>query len=260
MQIHRQGRKTLSFGQSGFGKTTYLIRDVKNSNYAQYFIFDHKLEFAHRESINPYYSSDELVEAFIKGEKYLAYSPIDEFPGADDEGFRYFCDLTYSTIRARDKGSYLFVCDEVNTFTDGYNPGVEFNQIIKDGRLWGIDFAGTAHAANQISNRLRLQLTEIVAFRTQDASATKFLSECGFDIEQVQSLEVGEFILKDCFKNNFHQGHLFKLTGKVSPSNTQTKLDEDTQRDHNPISDHSRSGDALESSGARLHDDNLNQA
>jgi len=225
------------------GKTTYLIRYVKNSSYRQYFIFDHKHEFQAREGILPFTDSQEMLEAFIRGEKYISYSPIDEYPGDEQAAFEWFCRWVYNIVRQVDTGEYLFVCDEVNTFTDAYNAGQSFNQIIKDGRLWGIDFAGTAHAGNQINNRLRMQLSEVVTFHIEDETAVKFLVSLKFNEDEIYALRKGEFILKDCNQGIFERGHLFKLTPVPKNVDGQPTNQSNKKNEKNLGPDHDRPDD-----------------
>lgn len=223
MQIHHKPTKILIVGKSGSGKSTYQLRYVKNSNFTRYFIFDHKLEFAERLGVAPVFSLDDLTEKLKAGEKYLSYHHSDEYPGDGEGAFQDFCDYCYEISKAIEStgngsaGNSLFICDEVNRFTSTSDLGDGFKVLIEDGRLQGLDFIGTSHAANQISNRLRLQLSEIVALKTVDSRPLNFLEESGFDPEEVKALPVGTYICKDCDHDVFHRGKLFSLTN--SPDN-----------------------------------------
>lgn len=239
MQIHHKPTKILIVGKSGSGKSTYQLRYVQHSAFQRYFIFDHKLEFAERLGIKPSSSIDEMAERLGKGERYLSYHYAEEFPGSSEDGFQFFCEWAYEIAKELrdDGGTSLFVCDEVNRFTTTSDMGWAFRQLIEDGRLQGLDFIGTSHAANQISNRLRLQLSEIVALRTLDPRPLAFLEECGFDPEEVSALPTGAFITKDLDTDEFTRGKLFACAEQkkvVEPENdivdqNQEPVDEDSE-------------------------------
>lgn len=234
MQVHHQPTKILVVGKSGSGKTTYLIRFVEHApDYGTVFLFDHKGEFEERMGIVPCRSIDECEERLKKGEKYISYFYADDYPGDSASAFQFYCDWTYAITRARVEagfgGASLFACDEVNRFTGTSDLGFAFGQLIEDGRLWGLDFAGTSHAANQIHNRLRMQLSEIVAMRTIDKRPLGFLEECGFDTTRVQELPIGAFITRDLNTDTFTEGKLFscaKTEKKLEPQNATEKSNE----------------------------------
>lgn len=220
MQVHHKPTKILIVGKSGSGKTTYELRYVKNSpDHVTVFIFDHKGEFEEREGIPVCYSIDECAERVKKGEKFISYNYADEFPGNSEDAFQLFCEWVFEVckILRADGKARLFACDEVNRFTGTGDMGWAFRQLIEDGRLQGLDFIGTSHAANQIHNRLRLQLSEIVALRTLDPRPLAFLEENGFDGEEVKALPTGSYIVKDLDTDEFTRGKLFTCTRKKEP-------------------------------------------
>jgi len=211
VQVHHKPTKILIVGKSGSGKTTYLLRYIKHSEHAHVFIFDHKLEFQEREGIPVSCSIDECVERLKKGEKYISYHYAAEFPGDSETAFQFYSEWVFEVCKVlrEDGKSRLFAADEVNRFTGTADMGWSFRQLIEDGRLQGLDFIGTSHAANQIHNRLRLQLSEIVALRTLDPRPLAFLEENGFDPEAVKALPTGAFIVKDLDTDEFTTGKLF---------------------------------------------------
>lgn len=211
MQVNHRPTKILILGKSGSGKTTYFLRFVENADYTTVFLFDHKLEFLHRLGLNPSYSREDLLERLKAGEKFISYHHSEEFPGDAEAGFRFFCEWSFAMgkILGIDGRKRLVGIDEVNRFTGTSDMGWEFGQLIEDGRLQGLDFIGTSHAANQIHNRLRLQLTEIVALRTSEDRPLQFLESNGFDPDEIRSLPVGSFVVKDCEIDEFSRGKLF---------------------------------------------------
>lgn len=221
MQVHHKPTKILIGGKSGSGKTTYLIRYVQNSSFGRYWIFDHKHEFQNRLGLTTCYSLEEIGEKFAEGkEPRLSYHHSQEFPGDVESAFQAFCELAYELCKSLESekdgsaGNSLFVCDEINRFTSATDLGFGFKQLIEDGRLQGLDLVATSHAANQISNRLRLQLTEIVALETHDVRPLMFLKESGFDPDEVANLVTGEFICKNCDTEEFTRGKLFSCASK----------------------------------------------
>jgi hypothetical protein len=205
------------------------------------FIFDHKLEFQQRLKIKACMSTEEVIEMMEKGQKYYSYHHSQDFPGMAEEGFQYFCEWVYEVckIMRTDKKKTLFVCDEVNRFTNTSDMGYAFRQLIEDGRLQGLDFIGTSHAANQINNRLRLQLTEIVALRTIDQRPLNFLEESGFDIDKIRSLPIGAYISKDLDTDTFTEGKLFsrQRAEKMPQSEDTNAPDNQPIEDTHAISD-----------------------
>jgi hypothetical protein len=218
MQIHHKPTKILIVGKSGSGKTTYLLRYAENSGHDRIYIFDHKLEFEERMGVSPSFTFDDVLERTKKGERYISYHYSEEYPGMAENAFQDYCELIYKTcqILREDGKKTLFVADEVNRFTDASDLGRSFKELIEDGRLQGLDFAGTSHAANQIHNRLRLQLSEIVALKTLDPRPLAFLEENGFDVEEVKNLQTGQYISKDLDHDTFKKGKLFSCVQKDS--------------------------------------------
>jgi hypothetical protein len=229
MLVHHDPTKILIVGKSGVGKTTYLIRYVENAPQTRVFIFDHKREFEFRCGIVPATSIDECAEKVKRGEKYISYFYATDYPGDSESAFQFYCEWVYDVCRAIIESGgterSLFVGDEVNRFTGTSDIGWEFGQLIEDGRLWGIDFIGTSHGANQIHNKLRLQLSEVVAMRTKDKRPLEFLEECGFDPEEVRALPKGAYIVMDDSDDSFTRGKLFSCP--ISPDEVNPEKPED---------------------------------
>lgn len=188
-----------------------MLRYVEHSGHDRVFIFDHKLEFLERLKVRPSYRIDELLERVKAGEKFLSYCYIEEWPGDSENAFQFFCQWVHAICRELSdlNQKTLLACDEVNRFIGTGDMGDGFKVAIEDGRLQGLDFMGTSHAANQIHNRLRLQLTEIVALKTQEKLPLEFLEDNGFDPEAVRNLNTGEYICKNTDTDVFIPGRVF---------------------------------------------------
>jgi GTPase SAR1 family protein len=236
MQVHHKPTKILIVGMSGSGKSTYQTRYVLNTSdkFRHCFIFDHKLEFQERCRIPACFSIDEVLERVKKNERFLSYHGSQEFPGDSERAFQFFSRWSFE-IASVLQTKCLFVADEVNRFTTSYDMGDDFKLLVEDGRLQGLDFCGTTHAANQISNRLRLQLTEIVALRTREKIPLQFLEEQGFDPEEVYNLKTGQFITLNLDQVRFVRGKLFENNACPEPETPPTvKVEPEPSPDPNP--------------------------
>jgi len=229
MQIHHKPSKILVVGMSGSGKSVFVTRYILNKKFDHIFIFDHKLEFLHRCGMKACFSVTELTEAMKRRDPIISYNHTNDFPGDSEAGFQFFSDWVFEMAKIIQRHC-LYVCDEVNRFTSPQDMGWEFRQLIEDGRLQGLDFIGTSHAANHISGKLRLQLTEIVALRTKDSRALAFLEEIGFNGEEVSNLETGEFILYHEQSGKFVRDRLFasQIPQKEIDAGDETNQDGDT--------------------------------
>jgi len=241
MQIHHKPSKILILGKSGSGKTTWLLRYVQNTPYTRVMIFDHKMEFQNRLKIQPVYSFEDVEKKFCAGEKIISYHYSQEYPGDCENAFQDYSEWTYEACKAIEStgdgksGTTLFVCDEVNRFTSPTDLGRGFKTLIEDGRLQGLDMVATSHAANQISNRLRLQLSEIVALETHDSRPLLFLEESGFNPDEVQKLNTGEYIVKNMDTDTFSRGRLFACS-TVKKEVNQPQEQPTTENQDNAIS------------------------
>jgi hypothetical protein len=229
MQIHHRPTKILILGRSGSGKTTYMLRYVENCKHDHIFIYDHKFEFATRLGVQTVFDIDDCARRVQEGHKFISWNGTEDYPGDSEGAFSFFCEWVFEVSKAIQKNC-LFVGDEVNRFTGASDMGWEFGQLIEDGRLQGLDFIGTSHAANQIHNRLRLQLSEIVALKTIDPRPLQFLEENGFDPEEVKALPVGAFITKVIDDEHFEKGKLFTLTQKPPSDRAQIQTNNDSSR------------------------------
>jgi len=233
MQVDHKPTKILIVGKSGSGKSTYQTRYVSAGKFNRFFIFDHKTEFAKRCGFELSFSLADIAERIKKGETHLCYHYSQEYPGESETAFQDWCEFVYDFCNHMEAdsdggaGNSLFVCDEVNRFTTTSDMGGPFKQLIEDGRLQGIDFIGTSHASNQISNRLRLQLSEIVALKTIDPRPLQFLEECGFDPEEVSALDTGQFICKNLDRDIFVRGRLFACNSQADGSNEEAEPESD---------------------------------
>lgn len=232
MQVHHNPTKILICGKSGVGKTTYMQRYFENAGYNWVFIFDHKSESLTRLGIEPSYSVEEMLEKLKEGQRVISYNHTQEYPGDAKSAFAFFCEWVYETckILGESGGKSLFVGDEVNRFTStsGGDKDWEFNQLIEDGRLQGLDFIGTSHATNQINNRLRLQLSEVVAMKVNPGQGPlSFLEDLGFDVERVVQLKKGQFISLDLEGDTgFTEGKLFSTGQDLPPPATPDSEEE----------------------------------
>jgi chromosomal replication initiation ATPase DnaA len=88
----------------------------------------------------------------------------------------------------------LFV-DEIQLFVDANRWPPELAKVIQTGRRYELDLLLCSQQVNELHNRLRQQLTEVVTFRQQDPRALEWLQQAGpVDPVAVSALQPGEFL------------------------------------------------------------------
>ena len=195
MLLNHPPNKVLVTGQGGTGKSTFWTRYILNSKHDYHFIFDNELEFVQR--CAPYLNatgSPEGLDAQLET-GWVIYDPTEMFDEDFEAAFNFFCDWVY-TISADLPGTKLFCCDEIQELVDTNNISTEFRRLIRLGRRRGIDAILIAQEPNSIHNKLRNQLTEVVAFQQLTDNALEFLVALGFDAEELRLLNTGDFVDK----------------------------------------------------------------
>ena len=65
------------------------------------------------------------------------------------------------------------------------------------GRRRGLDFVGVTHQPNELNNKVRGQLTEVVSFCQVEQRALEWLVAAGFSAEELRALRPGRFIARN---------------------------------------------------------------
>lgn len=194
LQLSHTAHKLLVTGKSGHGKSTYWLRSLLGTKARVKFIFDHKGEVCARLGCKPCFGPRDLAAAVPTG--WVIYQPAKMFPGRPDKGFLFFCELAYDLSQSI-PGTKLFACDELQQWIDTNSIPIEFGQVIYDGRIRGLDASLISSEPHAIHNRVRGQITEVAAFRTEEENALAWLSKRGFDVERVKLLPPGHFICRN---------------------------------------------------------------
>lgn len=210
MQLSHKSTKICISGASGTGKSTFWTRLVLGYKAQTKFVFDHELELCERLKIRPARNVPELAIALSdppNGEHWVIYDPEAMFGSDLEKAFGFFCDFCF-TASIRIRGTKLFGCDELQAVTDCHTIPKAWQDILQRGRRRGIDTAIATQAPNEIHNKLRNQLTEVVAFAAADERALEWLEKYGFNGEELRQLPAGEFIAR-------RRGALNQTRGKV---------------------------------------------
>jgi GTPase SAR1 family protein len=199
MNLAHKAHKVVITGMSGTGKSTFLHRFVENSFrsiYSHVLIFDHQGEFGYRLGVRGARTVEELDAALETG--MVVFDPSQEFPGDTENGWNFFCEWSFRFAEANLKtGKKLLVCDELQVMASTSEQPFEISLVIETGRRYQLDFAGVSQQLNLLHNRMRNQVTELVAFRQTEKLILDVLEKKGFDIAQVQALLDGHFIWKN---------------------------------------------------------------
>jgi hypothetical protein len=210
MNLEHKSSKVLITGQSGTGKSTFWTRYVLGHGAAFKFVFDHEGEISFRLHHRAAFTAGELGVAAASG--FCIFDPSRMFAGRLPEAFAFFCRFVFdfsSHLKAYASRGKLFACDEVQQFlTPGAVPA-EFATVLECGRRYSLDVVCVAQAPNILHNRLRNQLSEVVAFRALDENALRFLEGVGFQPESVRRLPDGAFIAANLRSGRQVPGRVF---------------------------------------------------
>ena len=217
MNYAHESQKVLVTGASGSGKTTYFLSRIRDwrafdgAKLKQLYVFDHEGEFSRKTGIRPAQTPRDF------GGRVIAFDPSLMFRGRFAEAFAFFCDFAFEHSTRFD-GAKLFCCDELQKFigTSASEIPQELKNILETGRRYELDFMAISQAPNLIHNRVKNQLSEIVAFQLIEENAAKFVESFGFS---TQMLLPGEFMR---FKTK--TGELFSGTVSLPGGEIREKL------------------------------------
>lgn len=193
MTLSHKPTKCLVTGKSGSGKSSYFNKYLLNADYDKFFIYDHEGEFAFRNNIS---SSFAITEEYVTQNRYIIYDPTIEWEGDIQDGFNYFAELAFRLSQSL-PGTKLFACDELQKMVGVHEVTYELALLVETGRRYGIDTMFVSQQPNIIHNRLRNQLTEVVTFAHVDKRAMDFLTDVGFEENELLTLKDLEFISLD---------------------------------------------------------------
>jgi hypothetical protein len=195
MNFTHPSLKYLITGTSGSGKTHLFEQLIRAEPARVRFIYDHEGEFSKRFKKDPVTDGLALAEKTLLG-GYVIFDPIQEFEGRQEEGFAFFCDYVLQVSKEL-KGRKLFCCDELQKLTSNREEPREFIALCETGRRYQIDVITISQAANRLHNAVRNQLTRVYTFRQSDENAIKYLSENGFNADEVRNLPKWRYLWRD---------------------------------------------------------------
>lgn len=194
MQLEHRASKVFITGVSGCGKSTFWTNYVKGADARIRFVFDHEGELQARLKFRAALRMEELGAAVQTG--WCVFDPSLMFPGRTQEAFAFFCDFAFQ-LSSRLPGKKLFACDELQKLVGTNRITPEFASVLETGRRWGLDAVMIAQQPNLVHNRVRNQMTEVVAFQQRDESAYGILvKDWGFQEAELKGLRPGQFICR----------------------------------------------------------------
>lgn len=206
MNIMYRPTRYLISGISGYGKSTMVERLVKLMDKDKTFIFDHQEEFAGRFSL-PELDIRLLGDRIKDSTKILCFNPRLDFGANVQEAYAWFTRYVYdySWLNKEEK---VFVCDEQQDFIDSYSSEEGLNLILQNSRKQQLNSILSCQQENTINNIARNQVTHRVYFHQEDATSAKHAISKGISLEELTSLQIGEYILIS--NGQREDGNLFK--------------------------------------------------
>jgi len=232
MLLNHVPLKCLITGASGTGKSTYFSRIIFNlaqgaGGYACAFVYDHEGEFAFRTNAAPCLSADDLTQAVESAQRLILFDPSDMFPGDVEAGFRFFAEWSFEISRLS-PNRRIFCCDELQKLCTVYDLPWEFSLVIQTGRRFGLDLVCVAQQFNEIHNKLRNQITELVTFRHEEALVLDALAQKGLDPALIASLPAGIFIRKNLRDGTFEKGNVFSFDNSHLMGGTSSGMQDES--------------------------------
>ena len=212
-------------GSSGTGKTTYWLEYLHKCEHALKLVFDAEGEFVQRgkhgilchdvETLN---RSCEEVFAGESKSNIVLFDPSVRYPGNTEFAFDWFCDWAFQMAQQTENVPKVLATDELQNCIGTDIIPESFRKVLETGRRYSLDFAGITQALNLIHNRVRNQITELVAFRTTEERALSYMKSKGCECDEISELPDLHFHAYD-----LRAGDMFR--GKLRPWKTQAKID-----------------------------------
>ncbi|MGZ4960971.1 MAG: hypothetical protein ACXWC8_00320 [Limisphaerales bacterium] len=186
MQRHNKKRHVAIIGESGSGKTTLAARFLTNSRFGYNFIFDEEEQFAEILGIPVCRTPQEIERSIATG--WTLFEPSEMFPGESEQGLDFFADYVFQ-VCGKLPGQKSFTLDESGSFQESHFVPKPLKIILQKGRRHGITGLFLSHQPNELHNKIRVQLTEVICFQMKDDGGTlDFLKSFGFNVEELENL------------------------------------------------------------------------
>ncbi len=191
MQLSHESTKVLITGASGCGKSTFWTRLILGYPAQTKFVFDHEGELQQRLRVRAAETPAGLALAAASG--WCIFDPGRLWPGRGEEAFTFFADFAFQ-VSSRLPGTKLFACDELQMLIGTHTIPQELRCILQTGRRYGLDCVLVSQQPNELHNKVRAQLTEVVSFVQAEPRAIEWLAGYGFQEEGLRALRPGEFV------------------------------------------------------------------
>jgi hypothetical protein len=160
-------------GNSGSGKSSFVVRLFLNGKFSVRFIFDPRGEYATRFKRRPCKTAAELLAAIPTG--YVIFDPSFLFPGNVDLGFEKFCEFVHFTS-GKCSGQKIMFVDEVWKHCSPNKIPLALAQIVQDGRKNELGLITSTQRPNRINEAIMNECNELVCFRLRGANALDFVT------------------------------------------------------------------------------------
>ena len=172
-------------GKKGSGKSTLWLQRLKAWP-GRKFVFDHKLEVAHKLKWKAQTNPDQMKAAVAAGLPVVFYPGV-MFPADRPAAFDFFCRWVFEVAGIL-PGPKVLAIDEVQCWTQVGTKGVpeSFQLILDDGRLRGLDLLLISQAPNEVNHGIRRQITQIYCFKHTDALVLDWLERDPFCLPRAE--------------------------------------------------------------------------
>jgi DNA helicase HerA-like ATPase len=182
------------FGASGYGKTEWCLKWLRQEKAACRFIFDPEGEFAHALKSYGAGTPAQMAEQMASG--WCIFDPAPMFGGDWPAAFEFFCNFAFESSCVF-PGRKLLVVDEVWMFIPTNTLSKSVSRTVFTGRRQGLDLVFIGQMPNRVHNAIRDSLTDVVCFALMDKSALEFPTEFGFDPDTLRRLPRFHWIRRD---------------------------------------------------------------
>ncbi len=209
MNLAHKPTKVAIVGSSGTGKSTFFTQYIRKANYQKIFVFDSEGEYGLRTGVNVCYSTDDLNKA-LSQDQQIVFDPCVMFEGDTQTGFEFFAEWTFTLAKQPSLTTVrkLFAVDEAQTLISTDLVSHWLSCVVETGRRYTLDWLSVQQGLHLVHNRIRLQMTDVVAFRTIEKRALDWLEQNEFPVDEVRSLPDFHYVAKNMRTGKFETGEI----------------------------------------------------